>query len=373
MADNTTIPFFRYATSYLPYEEELFEIVRDVMARGAFVLQEDLRSFERNLAAFLGVGSALGVANGTDGLVLALRAVGVGPGDEVILPAHTYVATAAAVHFVGANPVLVECGTDHLIDPVAAEAAITPRTRAIIPVHLNGRTCEMDALLKLVESNDLLMVEDAAQAIGSRYRGRAAGSFGHAAAYSFYPAKVLGSLGDSGAVVTSDTLIAEKVSLLRDHGRDNDGVVVAWGMNSRLDNLQAAILDFKLERLHLDLERRRQIARKYDAALAEIDELVLPPSPDASTERYDVFQNYELESPRRSEFRAHLQAQGVTTIEQWGGRAVHQFPGLNLRADLPFTEAIMNRSFLLPMNVTLTDDEVDHICAAVRSFHGLPS
>ncbi|HAT18320.1 MAG TPA: DegT/DnrJ/EryC1/StrS family aminotransferase, partial [Gemmatimonadetes bacterium] len=194
-------------------------------------------------------------ANGTDAIIFALRATGIGPGDEVILPSHTYIATAASVHFVGATPVLVECSDDHLIDPDAAEAAITPRTSCLLPVQLNGRTADMDRIQAIADRHGLVIVEDAAQGVGSRFKGRTAGTFGAAGTYSFYPAKTLGSFGDAGAVVCHDGEIARQVRLLGDHGRNEEGHVVAWGVNSRLDNLQAAVLLVRLERLDEEIER----------------------------------------------------------------------------------------------------------------------
>lgn len=369
MTPQLSIPFYRYSTSYIPYEDELLATIRDVMERGAFILQEDLRRFESNLAAFIDVGHAVGVANGTDAMILALLAVGIEPGDEVVLPSHTFVATVAAVHFVGATPVLVECGPDHLVDPKAMEAAVTPRTRVLMPVDLNGRTCDMDAITTIAESNDLVVVEDAAQALGSTFRGRFAGTFGAAGTFSFYPAKLLGCFGDGGAVVTNDPSVARQIALLRDHGRGEDGEIAAWGLNSRLDNMQAAILDCRLNRLREDIARRRAIASRYHAALADIEEIVLPPGPDDDDEHYDVFQNYEIEACARDELRTHLRDQGIGTLLPWGGRAVHQLVQLKLATELPLTGRLFQRCLLLPMNTTLTDAEVDTICAAVRDFY----
>ena len=179
-------------------------MVTDVGRRGAFILQKDLTNFEQHLAEFVGARRALGVGNATDGLHFAVRAAGIGPGDEVILSSHTMIATAAAVHFAGARAIPVECGADHLIDPIAVEAAITPYTRAIMPTQLNGRTCDMDALDAIARKHGLVIIEDAAQALGSKFKGQCAGTFGIASAISFYPAKVLGCLGDGGAAITND-------------------------------------------------------------------------------------------------------------------------------------------------------------------------
>ncbi len=238
-----SIPFFDYTRVFTPDEEDLVRIFRDVGRRGAFILQQELLQFEQNLARFLIAKYVLGVGNATDGLLIALRATAIGPGDEVIFCSHTMVATAAAIHFTGAQPVPVDCGADHLIDPQAVEAALTPRTRAILPTQLNGRTADMDALDAIARRRGLIVVEDAAQALGSRFKNRYAGTFGAGAAISFFPAKVLGCLGDGGAVVTNNKSIYDRMAQLRDHGRRADGEIVSWGLNSRLDNLQAAILD----------------------------------------------------------------------------------------------------------------------------------
>jgi dTDP-4-amino-4,6-dideoxygalactose transaminase len=364
-----SVPFFDYPRVFTSEEEDLVAIFRDVGRRGAFILQQDLQRFEANLAAFLGARHALGVANASDGLLIALRAAGIGAGDEVIFSSHTMVATAAAIHFADAIPVPVECGADHLIDPVAVAAAVTLRTRAILPTQLNGRTADMDALATIAARHDLAIVEDAAQALGSRYKGRAAGTFGAGAAFSFFPAKVLGCLGDGGAVVANDDGIYDRMALLRDHGRRPDGEIVSWGGNSRLDNLQAAILDHRLNRYDHAIERRRAIARRYRAALHKLDELVLPPGPDHDSDHFDIFQNYEIEASGRDDLRAHLKSCGIGTILPWGGRAVHQWEGLGLRASLPFTEALLERLLLLPMHPFLADADIDHICAAIVEFY----
>ncbi len=371
MLTRRQIPFFNYPALFAGQEQELMAMLRDVLGRGAYILQRDLVEFESALRTYLGVKHALGVADGTNALNLALLANGVGPGDEVIVPAHTYIASAASIHFAGATPVLCECGPDHMIDVSSAECAITERTKAIMPVQLNGRTADMDALMRLATSRNLAVVEDAAQALGSKFRGRFAGTFGAAGTFSFYPAKVLGCFGDGGAVVTNDDAIAQRLALLRDHGRNSEGEVVAWGTNSRLDNVQAAVLGFKLKSFDRDLERRRAIARRYDAGLRDLKTLQLPPAPDSDPRHHDIFQNYEIEAERRDQLKAFLDEQGVRTIVQFGGKAVHQFSGLGFDGvKLPVTERMYTRFLLLPMNTTLSDDDIDYVVARVREFYG---
>jgi dTDP-4-amino-4,6-dideoxygalactose transaminase len=309
------------------------------------------------------------MANATDALHLAVRAAGLGPGDEVIFSSHTMVATPASIHFAGATPVPVECGPDHLIDPASVEAAITRRTKAIMPTQLNGRTADMEALCGIADRHGLAIIEDAAQGLGSRFKGRCAGTFGLAACISFYPAKTLGCFGDGGCAITNDDEMYRKLRLLRDHGRDDTGEVVMWGLNSRLDNLQAAILNHKLKNYDSCIARRREIAALYQAALGDVEGLRLPPAPDQDPDHFDIFQNYELEADRRDELRQYLRECGVGTLVQWGGKAVHQFPGLGFCQRLPYTEQLFQRLLMLPMNTSLSNDDVQYVCDCIRSFY----
>ncbi|MCC7257970.1 MAG: DegT/DnrJ/EryC1/StrS family aminotransferase [Gammaproteobacteria bacterium] len=365
------VPFFNYRALFEAQEQELTAKVVDVMRRGAYILQQDLADFERQLREFLGVKHAFGVADGTNALIIALQAAGLGRGDEVIVPSHTYVASAASIHLAGATPVLVECRDDHMIDPAGVRSAITGRTRAIMPVQLNGRTADMDEIMAIAHEHGLRVIEDAAQALGSRFRGRFAGTFGAAGTFSFYPAKLLGCFGDGGGVVTNDDAMGERLALLRDHGRDSRGEVVAWGTNSRLDNLQAAILNVKFRTFTADLDRRRRLAALYDEGLRDIPELLLPPAPGADPRHHDVYQNYEIEAERRDELKKHLEECGVRTIVQFGGKAVHQFEGLGLtHYRLPRTELLYRRALLLPMNTSLSDEDVRYVVGCVRGFYG---
>jgi dTDP-4-amino-4,6-dideoxygalactose transaminase len=238
-----------------------------------------------------------------------------------------------------------------------------------MPVQINGRTCDMAALQALADKHGVMIVEDAAQGLGSKFNGQCAGTFGKFGTISFYPAKLLGCFGDGGAVVTNDDEIAARIALLKDHGRNAEGRVVAWGYNSRLDNVQAAVLDYKLRTYPREIERRRAVAARYQAGLGNLAELALPPAPDADPRHFDVYQNYELQADRRDELRAHLDAQGVKTIIQWAGTPVHQFRELGFTVDLPRTDAFFKRCMMLPMNSAVTDDEVDYIVSAIRDFY----
>lgn len=364
-----TVPFFNYPYVFQEHEADFLRIFQDVGRRGAFIQQKDLLSFEQNLAAYTGARHAMGFSNATDGLLIALRAAGIGPGDEVIFSSHTMVATASAIHYAGATPVPVDCGADHLMDPAAAAAAVTPRTRALMPTQLNGRTCNMDALQEIADRHALLIVEDAAQALGSKFKDKHAGTFGIASAISFYPAKTLGCLGDGGAVLTNDDEMHRIMHLLRDHGRDENGEVQMWGLNTRLDNLQAAILDFKLAVYDQEISRRREIAALYQQMLGDVGELCLPPGPASDPAHFDIYQNYELEAEQRDDLRTYLKEHGIGTLIQWGGKAVHQFSQLGLQATLPVTEKMFTRCLMLPINTSISNDDVMYIAETIRRFY----
>ncbi|MFZ1936103.1 MAG: DegT/DnrJ/EryC1/StrS family aminotransferase [Thermoguttaceae bacterium] len=367
-----SVPFFNYPYVFTAHEAEFSALMTDVCRRGAFIMQHDLEDFERNLAAYVGVKHVVGMANATDAIHLLLRAAGVGPGDEVVFSSHTMVATAAAIHFAGATPIPAECGPDHLIDPASVEKAITRRTKAIMPTQLNGRTADMDALRAVADKHGLMIVEDAAQALGSKFKGRSAGTFGVGGAISFYPAKTLGCLGDGGCAMTDDDGIHEKLVLLRDHGRDAaSGDVVLWGLNSRLDNLQAAILNFNLRRYDRQIARRREIAARYRSRLGGLAQLRLPPGPDDDPDHFDIFQNYEIEADRRDDLRAFLKQRGVGTLIQWGGKPVHQFTKLGFTQTLPYTDALFTRLLMLPMNESLVDEDVEYVCACICEFYAI--
>lgn len=368
-ANVRSIPFFNYKGAFAAIEEPLMDTIRDVISRGAFIMQRDLAELEDAIARFLGVKHAFGVGNATDGLYFAFLAAGLEPGDEVIFPAHTMVASPASVHFAGGVPVPVDIGRDHMLDASKIEAAITPRTRFIMPVQVNGRTCDMDAIGAIAAKHDLGIIEDAAQALGSRFQGKPAGSFGIAASFSFYPAKVLGCLGDGGLVVTNDDAVAERIHQLRDHGRGRDGEVAGWGMNSRLDNLQAAILHLQFRDYDAIVKHRRELAAEYHSALADLAELTLPPAPDQDSRHFDVYQNYELEADRRDALKAYLAERGIGTLIQWGGRAVHQFPALGFDVSLPVTERFFERCLMLPMNMMVTIGDVETIAGTIREFY----
>jgi len=367
--EQRTVPFFDYPHVFTADEHELLGVIQRVATRGAFIMQSDLEEFERNIAAYVGAKHAIGMANATDALHFAIRAANIGPGDEVIFSSHTMVATPAAVHFAGATPVPVECGPDHLIDPQAVAAAITPWTKAILPTQLNGRVADMVALQALADRFSLIIIEDSAQALGSRFKGRCAGTFGLAGCISFYPAKTLGCLGDGGCLFTNDDDFGYSIRLLRDHGRDESGDVAAWGLNSRLDNLQAAILNHKLQSYDRAILRRRELAALYQRQLEVIPQLSLPPAPDDDPDHFDIYQNYEIEADQRDQLREHLKQRGVGTLLPWGGKAVHQFEKLGFQQQLPYTDQLFKKLLMLPMNTSLTNSDVLYVCECIADFY----
>jgi dTDP-4-amino-4,6-dideoxygalactose transaminase len=364
-----SIPFFNYPALFMQDEAGLTDVVMGVLKRGAYIMQKDLTDFEAALAEFAGVKHAIGVADGTNAMLLGLWALDLPRDSEVIIASHTYVATAGATHFAGLVPVPVDCGPDHMIDPAAIEAAITPKTKVIMPTQVNGRTSNMDAIREIAKKHNLIIAEDAAQALGSKYKGQCAGTFGAFGTISFYPAKLLGCFGDGGAVFTNDDKVAERVRLLRDHGRNDDGEFVTWGTNSRLDNLQAAVLLHRLKTYDKDIARRRQIASLYQEKLGGISDLTLPPAPGSEPDHFDVFQNYEIEAGKRDTLRDHLKAAGIGTLIQWSGQPIHQIKALGLQRDCPATDRLFTRTFMLPMHMALSDEDVDYICDTIRAFY----
>ncbi|TCS14910.1 DegT/DnrJ/EryC1/StrS family aminotransferase [Caulobacter sp. BK020] len=366
------VPFFDWKALYAERADTFGRILHETATSGGFILQSAVDGFESALADYLGVRHVVGVSDCTNAMLLGLRASGLEPGDEVILPGHSFLAAAQAIHHAGGRPVPVELSEqDWLIDPEAVRAAITPRTRAVMAVHVNGRVSDMDALLDIAGEHGLAVYEDAAQALGACLDGRVAGRFGAWGAFSFYPSKTLGCFGDAGALITDDDDLAQTVRAMRNHGAGRDKVIAkdcaVWGVNSRLDNLHAAILAYKLTYYDETIARRRQIAARYQDAFAAIPALDLPPGPDASN-RFDIFQNYEVCCDARDALRAHLSVQGIGTIVQWGGVGLHQFRNLGFDQDLPRTDRFFARSLLLPMNHLLTDGQVARVIDSVREF-----
>jgi dTDP-4-amino-4,6-dideoxygalactose transaminase len=339
-----------------------------VTAAGWYILGPEVEQFEQAFAHYCGAKHCVGVGNGLDAIELSLRACGVQPGDEVIVPSNTFIATWLAVSRAGARPVPVEpIAATCNIDPARIEQAITARTRAIVPVHLYGQPADMDPIMEIARRRNLVVIEDAAQAHGARYRGRRTGSLGHAGAFSFYPAKNLGALGDGGAITTNDAHVAGKLRRLRNYGSETKYVHEMKGVNSRLDAIQAAILGVKLPHLDAWNERRRAIARRFLTELAETD-LVLPTVPRWAEPVWHLF---VVRSPSRDRLHSHLQALGIETLVHYPvpphlqeayaelGRAAGAYP---------IAETLHHSVLSLPIGPHLSESEVSALIKAVRAY-----
>jgi len=362
------VRFVDMPTHYKSLKTEILEIVDEVLSRGDVVLREDLRRFEEESASFVGTKYAIGLNSGTDALFLSLRAAGVSTGDEVITVAHTFVATVAAIIHNGATPILVDVGEDFNMDMDTLEEVITPNTKAVIPVHLNGRLCDMERLLAIAKRHNLIVIEDACQSLGAELRGKKSGSFGLAGCFSLYPFKMLGAFGDGGLVTTDDQEISEKIRLFRDHGQNRKtGEVVFYGFNSRLDNLHAAILRLKLKYLPKWIERRREVAGMYKTGLSNIRQLKLPHFHGDGY--YDVFQNYVIRADNRDALVNFLEENGIEVLISWPIPLTHH-QGINLiHFRLPETEKISGEVISLPMNSEITDEQVNYVIECICGFY----
>lgn len=360
------IPLNDLKAQYLTIKDEIDAAMNEVILNCSFVGGKTLEAFERSFAEFCEVPYAVGVGNGTDALQLALMACGVGPGSEVITVSHTFTATAEAVVNVGARPVFVDVDDSYTMNVDQAARHITPRTKAILPVHLYGQPADMEPLIGLAKKNGLVVIEDAAQAHGARYKGKRVGSLGDAACFSFYPGKNLGAYGDGGAVVTNNQEIAQSVRMLRDHGRTQKYIHKKTGFNSRLDTLQAAILRVKLGHLEEWNKLRRTHAALYSRLLSKIPNVALPPnSPDTE----HVYHLYVIRIPDRDNIQAALKSAGIQTGIHYP-LPLHEQPAyafLGYRPDdLPHTHAVASEILSLPMYSELAEDQVHHIVAALK-------
>lgn len=367
------VKFVEPAKLYLMIKEELDAAYFEVMNKGALIDRDELRSFEANLAAFVGTKYAVGLNSGYDALHMSLRAAGIGNGDEVIVPAHTFVATASAVVNVGAKPVLVDVGKDFNIDCDKVEEFITPRTKAIIPVHLSGYMADMVRLMEIAEKYGLAVVEDACQSLGSSMVGTdglktMAGAWGLTGCWSFYPFKILGGYGDGGAITTNDPNVALFATRMRFNGEDrHSGEYHGHGFTCLLDNMQAAFLDVKLRYLPQWIARRQAIAERYRVALGDLTELLLPHYNDHR--RDHIYQNYTVRSKQGSDFSEYLKAKGIEVLTQFR-KPYYRHEALKLEdRGFPETESLSREVCSLPMNVEIADEEVNYVIEMVRSFY----
>ncbi len=361
------VPFVDPKTHYRRLKGEIDGAITECLANGDLVYRRQLKDFEQRLAAFVGTKYAVGVNSGYHALHFSLLAAGVCPGDEVVTVAHTFVATVSAIVHCGAKPVLIDVGPDYNMDLDLLERSIGPKTKAIIPVHLNGRVCNMERLMAIANLHGVVVVEDAAQALGATFNGKGAGSFGLTGCFSFYPFKILSGFGDGGAITTDNREIARMASLLRYNGEDREtGEYHYHGYTALLDNVQAAVLDVKLRHLPEWIEHRRQIAGLYRRGLDGISDLKLPHYADSSF--FDIYQNYVIRTARRDDLREHLRQAGIETLVHWP-KPMWEHKGLELEnPTLPETEIICREVISLPMSAETTREHVEAAVDCIQNF-----
>lgn len=360
------VPFLDLGRLHQPIRESLDAACRRVMDSGWFIMGPELEAFEDEFASYSQVKHCIGVGNGLEALHLLLHVYGIGPGDEVIVPSNTFIATWLAVTQCGATPVPIEPDiVTHNIDPARICAAITSHTRAIMPVHLYGQPADMDPINELAVKYGLVVIEDAAQAQGARYKGRRVGSLGHAAGTSFYPGKNLGALGDGGAVLTNDDTVAEKIRQIRNYGSKIKYQHDLVGYNSRLDEMQAAFLRVKLSVLDQWNARRREVAHQYSELLADTG-IVLPTVPEYAE---PVWHLYVVRSQQRDSLKSYLEARGIATVIHYPIPPHLQrcYRQSNL-ADFPVSEMFANEVLSLPMSPILSDEEIRYVATMIRNM-----
>lgn len=361
------IPFVSLTRQQQGVRDEIDRAIKDVLDSGWYILGPQVEAFEQEFARYCNVGHCIGVGNGLDAIQLLLQAYGIGPGDEVLVPSNTFIATWLAVSYVGACPVAVEPDAHtYNMAPERIRAAITPNTRCIIPVHLYGQAANMDPIMEIAKEHNLIVIEDNAQAQGALYKGRTTGSLGHAAATSFYPGKNLGALGDGGGVVTNDEEVANKVRVLRNYGSTKKYHHTVQGQNSRLDEIQAAVLRVKLRHLAQGNRERAALATRYTDALSS-SPVCTPFVPDWAD---PVWHLYVVESDRRDDLQAYLQNQGIQTVIHYPIPPHRQdcYGPTHGHLSLPVAESQAKRILSLPIFPGLRSDEQDRVIEAIQSF-----
>lgn len=385
------IPFANPQKQYQDHRDEFIKVFDDVLTRGDIVMRGDLKKFEEDFAKFVGVKYAIGVNSGTSAIYLAMRGSGIKPGDEVITVAHTFIASISIPYMLNAQPVLIDVQKDFNMDPSLIEKALTKKTTAIEPVHLNGRLCDMEVILDIAQRKGLLVIEDAAQALGAKMQmadgnWRMAGSFGNASCFSLYWAKVLGGWGNNGMVTTDDPEIADKARFMRYNGEDRESRHFNYhSHNLIMDNLHAAILNVKLKYFPSWLLRRRELAERYQKGLFGVKQIILPVFDDARF--YDVYTNYVIRAERRDELKKYLdENQLFETIISWPNptykEAVFIDPKYNQEfglprlvskdgetKELPETEKICKEVLSLPMYPELENSQVDYVIKCIKDFY----
>ena len=361
------IPYVNLAQQHQPLKPALLEAVGRVLDHGQFILGPEVSEFEQRFADLCGVRHAIGVNSGTDALILALRTLGVRRGDEVITPPNSFVASASCIGVLGARPVFVDVGDDYNLDPNLLEAAITPRTRAILPVHLTGRPAAMGPILEIARAHNLAVIEDCAQAVLARYHDQPVGSLGDAGCFSLHPLKTLNACGDGGVITTNDAGLAEEFRILRNIGLRSREDCVVWSHNSRLDTIQAAMLLVKLDVLADWTAARRTHAQYYQAHLADVVRV-----PVDQPHEYAVYHTFVIQAEARDALRAHLTAHGIGTVIHYPAPIHVQRAAAELGYapdDFPVTMAQAQRILSLPVYPELTETQRATVVAQVRSFY----
>jgi len=362
------IPLLDLKTQYHNIKSEIDKAIESVLDSGQFILGPQVKRLEESIAAYIKASYAIGVGNGTDALVIALRACGIGPGHEVITAPFTFFASAESVSAVGAKPVFVDIDPKTFnIDAAKIEKAITSKTRAIIAVHLFGQTADMEPIMDIAKKHDLLVIEDACQAMGAEYMGKKAGSLGHVACFSFFPTKNLGTYGDGGIIVTSDAQIEQKARMLRAHGSTKKYYHEMIGYNSRLDELHAAILNVKLKYLDQWNEKRRRNAAIYDKLLKECGVVTPYVAPYAK----HIYHQYVIQVERRDELAATLKAKGIASAVYYPLPLHLQkaYKDLGYReGDMPYAEAVCKKVLALPMYPELEPEQIEYVVETIKDF-----
>ena len=363
------IPYVDLISQHSSIKELILTAVEEVLDHGQFVNGEETTAFEKAFTQLCEVQFAVGVNSGTDGLILALHALGVGFGDEVITSPNSFVASSSCISWVGARPVFVDVKEDYNIDPTQIEDKITPRTKAILPIHLTGRPAEMQMILEIAERHNLYVIEDCSQAVSAEYYSKCVGSFGTIGAFSLHPLKTLNACGDSGIITTDDVDIYEKLLLLRNHGLRSRGNCVTWGFNSRLDSVQAAILLIKMDYLDLWTNKRISNAKYYQKELSEVDAIKLPK--DKPYEKA-VYHTFVIEMDNRDALRSYLLEHGIETSVHYPVPIHLQVAAKDLgykRGDFPVTEKQSERILSLPVHQNLQDDDLDYVVKTIKAFY----
>jgi dTDP-4-amino-4,6-dideoxygalactose transaminase len=365
-----TVPFLDLGSQYHAIKDDVLSSMTEVMSKANFILGHQVSEFENNFASYVECQYAVGVASGLDALKLGLKVLGIGQGDQVITTANTFIASTLAINAVGATPVLVDVELDTFnMDSNQLESAINTKTKAIMPVHLYGQPVNLDEVMRIAKRYDLFIIEDASQAHGARYKGKRIGSFGDLAAFSFYPSKNLGAYGDGGIVTTNNRVLAEKLRSYRNYGSTKKYYHEVLGENSRLDTIQAVVLNVKLPQLDSWNEKRREVAHAYNDKLSGIGDVI---TPKIAQESEHVFHLYVIRTKRRDDLAQYLNEKGI-------GNIIHYPVPIHLqevyqdyawqRGDFPHTEQLANEILSLPMYPNLTSEQLDEVVTTIKAFY----